>query len=142
MRPIWKVPGRSAVDAVASFIGSYSVGLLITNRVFKEGKYTIKEATIIATGFSTVSVTFMIVIANTLGLMGIWNMYFWVTLFVTFLVTAITVRMWPLNKLSEEYYDGEGHPEEIIKKNRIKVAWSQAMEVADQAPAISKKIFG
>ncbi|GEN87709.1 histidine transporter [Oceanobacillus sojae] len=141
MRPIWKVPGRSAVDAVASFIGSYSVGLLITNRVFKEGKYTIKEATIIATGFSTVSVTFMIVIANTLGLMGIWNMYFWVTLFVTFLVTAITVRMWPLNKLSEEYYDGEGHPEEIIKKNRIKVAWSQAMEVADQAPAISKNIW-
>lgn len=141
MRPIWKVPGRSAVDAVASFIGSYSVGLLITNRVFKEGKYTIKEATIIATGFSTVSVTFMIVIANTLGLMGIWNMYFWVTLFVTFLVTAITVRMWPLNKLSEEYYDGEGHPEENIKKNRIKVAWSQAMEVADQAPAISKNIW-
>ncbi|WP_229720066.1 YjiH family protein [Oceanobacillus neutriphilus] len=141
MRPIWKVPGRSAVDAVASFIGSYSIGLLITNRVFKEGKYTIKEATIIATGFSTVSVTFMIVIANTLDLMGIWNMYFWVTLFVTFLVTAITVRMWPLNKLSEEYYDGQGQPEEIIKKNRIKVAWSQAMEVADHAPAISKNIW-
>ena len=33
MRPIWKTPGRSAVDAVASFVGSYSVGLLITNRV-------------------------------------------------------------------------------------------------------------
>ena len=37
MRPIWKTPGRSAVDAVASFVGSYSVGLLITNRVYKEG---------------------------------------------------------------------------------------------------------
>ena len=36
MRPIWKTPGRSAVDAVASFVGSYSIGLLITNRVYKK----------------------------------------------------------------------------------------------------------
>ena len=64
MRPLWKTPGRSAIDAVASFVGSYSLALLITNRVYKEGKYTTKEATIIATGFSTVSATFMIIIAK------------------------------------------------------------------------------
>ncbi len=40
MRPVWKTPGRSAIDAVASFVGSYSLGLLITNRVYKEGKYS------------------------------------------------------------------------------------------------------
>ena len=56
MKPIWKTPGRSAIDAVASFVGSYSIGLLITNRVYKEGKYTGKEACIIATGFSGLKV--------------------------------------------------------------------------------------
>ncbi|UOR10820.1 YjiH family protein [Halobacillus amylolyticus] len=141
MRPIWKTPGRSAIDAVASFVGSYSIGLLITNRVFKEGKYTVKEATIIATGFSTVSATFMIVVAKTLGLMEIWNTYFWVTLFVTFLVTAITVRIWPLSKISDEYFDGEGHPEQVIKRNRLKTAWSQAMEAAEQSPSLGKNIW-
>ncbi len=40
MRPIWRTPGRSAVDAVASFVGSYSLALLVTNRVYKEGLYT------------------------------------------------------------------------------------------------------
>ena len=40
------------------------LALLITNRVYKEGKYTTKEAAIIATGFSTVSATFMIIIAK------------------------------------------------------------------------------
>ena len=64
MRPLWNTPGRSAIDAVASFVGSYSLALLITNRVYKEGKYTTKEAAIIATGFSTVSATFMIIIAK------------------------------------------------------------------------------
>ena len=76
MKPIWKTPGRSAIDAVASFVGSYSLALLITNRVYKEGKYTSKEAVIIATGFSTVSATFMVIVAKTLDLMDSWNLYF------------------------------------------------------------------
>lgn len=135
MRPVWKTPGRSAIDAVASFVGSYSIGLLITNRIFKEGKYTIKEAAIIATGFSTVSATFMVVVANTLELMEIWNIYFWTTLVVTFTVTAITVRLWPLSKMSNAYYqDVEGKPEKVVNKQRIKSAWNEAMKVASTAP--------
>lgn len=133
MRPIWRTPGRSAIDAVASFVGSYSIGLLITNRIYKEGKYTKKEAVIIATGFSTVSATFMIVVAKTLDIMHIWNLYFWLTFLVTFVVTAITVRIWPINKMSDEYYTEEGFPEEIIKENRVKYAWEQAMTTAHNA---------
>ncbi|HWI48418.1 MAG TPA: YjiH family protein [Rummeliibacillus sp.] len=142
MRPIWKTPGRSAVDAVASFVGSYSIGLLITNRIYKEGKYTAKEAVIIATGFSTVSVTFMIVVAKTLDLMSIWNTYFWVTFFVTFLVTAISVRLWPIRNISDEYYqNGPGDPEQIIKKNRLKNAWSEAVVTAGNSPRLGKSIL-
>lgn len=76
MKPIWKTPGRSAIDAVASFVGSYSLALLITDRVYQEGKYTGKEAAIIATGFSTVSATFMIIVADTLDIMNHWLLYF------------------------------------------------------------------
>jgi nucleoside recognition membrane protein YjiH len=142
MRPIWKTPGRSAIDAVASFVGSYSIGLLITNRVFKEGKYSIKEAAIIATGFSTVSATFMIVVAKTLNLMDMWNAYFWITLVVTFIVTAITVRIWPLSKMSDSYYqEMEGDQEVIIKKDRMKTAWKEAMVTANEAPSFGKNIW-
>ncbi|MBT2681213.1 YjiH family protein [Bacillus sp. ISL-35] len=141
MRPVWKTPGRAAIDAVASFVGSYSIGLLITNRVFKEGKYTIKEATIIATGFSTVSATFMIVVAKTLGLMEVWNTYFWTTLFVTFIVTAITVRLRPLKTVSDEYYEGKGVPEEPVTENRFKTAWAEAMIASNKAPSLGKNIL-
>lgn len=141
MRPVWKTPGRAAIDAVASFVGSYSIGLLITNRVFKEGKYTIKEATIIATGFSTVSATFMIVVAKTLGLMEVWNTYFWTTLFVTFIVTAITVRLRPLRTMSDEYYEGKGVPEEPVTEKRLKTAWEEAMIAANKAPSLGKNIL-
>ena len=140
MRPIFKTPGRSAIDAVASFVGSYSIGLLVTNRIYNEGKYTIKEATIVATGFSTVSATFMVVIANTLDLMNIWNLFFWVSLIVTFVVTAITVRLWPLNKESEEYVNKTGSPEKIIKEDRLKHAWKEGLKVADNSPPLLKYI--
>ncbi|WHY36380.1 YjiH family protein [Cytobacillus firmus] len=140
MKPIWKTPGKSAIDAVASFVGSYSIGLLITNRVFKEGKYSIKEAAIIATGFSTVSATFMIVVAKTLGLMDIWNTYFWTTFAVTFIVTAITVRIWPLKSMSEEYYNNQDPPVETFTGNRLHAAWKEAMDTAAESPALWKNI--
>nr|WP_225435412.1 YjiH family protein [Bacillus aerolatus] len=142
MRPIWKTPGRSAIDAVASFVGSYSVGLLITNRIYKEGKYNAKEASIIATGFSTVSATFMVIVAKTLGLMDMWNTYFWLTFFVTFLVTAITVRIWPLSKIKEEYYEGSTpQPEAEVKGNLLAAAWEEAKETAANSPRLLDNIW-
>lgn len=110
MRPVWKTPGRSAIDAIASFAGSYSVGLLLTNRMYKAGRYSAKEAAIIATGFSTVSATFMVVVAKTLSLSDYWNSYFWSTLFVTFFVTAITVRLPPLSTFNNLRFTSDGNP--------------------------------
>lgn len=133
MRPIWKTPGRSAIDAVASFVGSYSIGLLITNRVFKEGKYTIKEACIIATGFSTVSATFMIVVAKTLDLMNIWNIYFCSSLIITFIVTAITVRIYPLSRKSNSYITDNPEPEVKQKGNIFSNAWKEGLKAASES---------
>ncbi len=141
MRPIWKTPGRSAVDAVASFVGSYSIGLLITNRVFKEGKYTIKEACIIATGFSTVSATFMIVVAKTLGLMEMWNTYFWSTLAITFIVTAITVRIKPLSSKSDSYITEVGDPEPKLEGNLFKNALDEGLKAASQSSSLGKNVM-
>lgn len=141
MRPIFKTPGRSAIDAVASFVGSYSIGLLVTNRIYNEGKYTKKEATIVATGFSTVSATFMVVIANTLDIMHMWNFYFWTSLVITFAVTAISIRLWPLNKMPDEFIDGEGDPEKIIKEKRLKEAWHEALRVADKSEPLYRYVY-
>lgn len=133
MRPIWRTPGWSAIDAVASFVGSYSLALLITDRVYKEGKYTVREAAIIATGFSTVSATFMIIVAKTLNLMGSWNLYFWSTLVITFIVSAIMARLWPIS--------GKDHPEDRDDplpegKGRISTAVSLGLDTARKAPPL------
>ncbi|MBS3978078.1 MAG: YjiH family protein [Syntrophomonadaceae bacterium] len=142
MRPLFKLPGRSAIDAVASFVGSYSVALVITNRLLRESKYTNREAAIIATGFSTVSATFMIVVARTLGLMEMWTAFFWSTLVITFIVTAITVRIWPLSKKTDKYFDGVGQPEPEYKENIFKSAWAEGLAATSRAPGLVQNIQG
>jgi len=141
MRPVWRTPGRSAIDAVASFVGSYSLGLLITNRVYLEGKYSTREAMVIATGFSTVSATFMVVVASTLDLMGSWNAYFWSTLLITFAVTAVTVRIWPLSRVPETYFeDVEPQPEADGRGRRLSLAWREARRTVAAAPPLGTNI--
>lgn len=136
MRPIFKTPGRSAVDAVASFVGSYSLALLITNRVYRDDGYTAKEAAIIATGFSTVSATFMIIVAKTLDLMDHWLLYFWLTFFITFLVTAITVRLFPLSRKKDEYFSGKPYVPEPKKRISFSDAMDAGMDVMHNAPSL------
>ena len=142
MRPLWKTPGRSAIDAVASFVGSYSLGILVTDRVYQKGGYTGREAAVIATGFSTVSAAFMVIVAKQLDLMNIWGTYFAVTLLVTFLVTAITVRIPPLRTIPDEYCAGvEPDPEKPVEGSRFKNAWREAMLALQRAPSLPQAIW-
>ncbi len=141
MRPIWRTPGRSAVDAVASFVGSYSLGLLITDRMYQAGKYTGREAAIIATGFSTVSVTFMLIVAKTLDIMHLWLPYFFLTFGVTFLVTAIAVRLPPLSRIPDDYFpESAAQPEVKVTSRRFATAWNEAMQMLRTAPKLGANI--
>lgn len=142
MRPLYKTPGRSAIDAVASFVGSYSLGLLVTNRVYKAGGYTGKEAAIIAAGFSTASATFMVVIARTLDLMSVWGLYFGATLIVAFLVTVVMVRLPPISRIPDDYHpDAEPNPEKKVTGARAHQAWEEAKAVLRVTPNIWKVIW-
>ena len=141
MRPVFKTPGRSAIDAVASFVGSYSIALIITNGVYRQGKYSAKEAAIIATGFSTVSATFLLVVAKTLNIMNHWGLYFWVSLIVTFVVTAITARLWPLRSKPDTYFTGERAQEPEYHGNMLSRAWQAGMETAANTPPLPKLIW-
>lgn len=138
MRPIWKTPGSSAIDAIASFVGSYSIGLLITNRVYQQKLYSTRQAVIIATGFSTVSAAFMIIVAKTLSLMPYWNFFFWSTLIITFLVTAITVRIPPISLIDDT--DG-GQCDDSKQGSRLVLAWNKGLETAGKSGSIPKIIW-
>ena len=141
MRPLFKTPGRSAIDAVASFVGSYSIALLITNGVYRQGKYSAREAAVIATGFSTVSATFLLIVAKTLNLMDHWGVYFWVSMIVTFLVTAITARLWPLTSIPDTYFTGAPVEDPARQGSLFSQAWQAGVETASSVAPLPKLVW-
>ncbi len=141
MRPVFKTPGRSAIDAVASFVGSYSIALLITNGVYRQGRYSAREAAVIATGFSTVSATFLLIVAKTLNLMDHWGLYFWVSMIVTFIVTAITARLWPLRSIPDSYFTGEKTEDPEYSGSLISRAWQSGIATAAETEPLPKLVW-
>lgn len=138
MKPVFRTSGKSAIDAVASFVGSYSVGLLITDRVYNQGAYSAREAVIIATGFSTVSTAFMVIVAKTLDLMPVWGLYFWSCLVITFLVTAITARLPPIKNFDDNKAIAD---DDNLNGSRLTSAIQTGIDTAKNAPPLHKLLW-
>ncbi|MTI46297.1 YjiH family protein [Sporosalibacterium faouarense] len=106
MRPLFKVPGRSAIDAIASWIGSGPVGVVITDKQYKEGYYTSKEASIISVCFSLVSLPFAVFIASFLELSVSFIAFYGAISIASFIAALVLPRIYPLNKKNSEYFKG------------------------------------
>ena len=49
MRPVFNLPGRSAIDCIASWLGDGTIGVLLTSKQYEDGFYTKREAAVIGT---------------------------------------------------------------------------------------------
>ncbi|TWT05353.1 YjiH family protein [Planococcus sp. CPCC 101016] len=104
MRPVFTLPGRSSIDAMASWMGAAPVGVLVTMKQYDEGYYTQREASVIATTFSIASVAFSLVVANVVGI-GHLFLPFYLAVSVACLVAAVIMpRIPPLSRKTDEYY--------------------------------------
>jgi len=110
MKPLFKVPGRAALDSLASWVGSYSVGLYVTRNVFERGGYHKRDVFTIATCFSTVSIGFVGVVAATLEMLSLFPVIFAAYFFCVVVTATILVRVPPISRVSEEYIE-EPDPE-------------------------------
>lgn len=104
MRPLFMVPGRSAIDAVASWIGSGPVGVVITNKQYQAGYYTTKEASIIAVCFSLVSLPFAVVVASFLKLSHVFVQFYGTICIASFAAAVILPRIYPLSKKPSDHH--------------------------------------
>ena len=136
MRPVFKVPGITAVVAASTFLGNFSIGLLSTSKLYKAGRLTKKESAVVATGFSTISIGLMLLFTQLLKISDIFLFYFCSTALVTYIVTAITVRIPPISAIPEEYCEGVAPDvEEDVKEEKLRHAFAVGVEVAGKAPS-------
>jgi len=66
----------------------------------------------------------------------------WLTVIVTFLVTAITARIYPIRNKSDAYFENqEGDIEKDIPKDKFKVAFNEGMEVCANSGSILENVI-
>lgn len=141
MRPIFRLPGRAAVIMVSAFLGNFSIGHIAINDQYQQGRMTEREAYAIGTSLSTVSVGFLMVLATNTNIMGYWNLYFWSTFLITLLVALIGVRIYPLSKVKDNYYEGVTPVPEISYNTKLfSNAYKEGMNVAGHAAHPGKRI--
>lgn len=137
-RKIFGLPGRSAIDAIASWLGSGTVGVLITAQQYHKGFYSAREAAVIATNFSIASIAFSLLITSFMKLDHLF-VPFYLTVVVAGLAAAIiTPRIPPLSWKQDEYVAGVGKQiKEDVPAGTSLLRWGllQAVKRANANPS-------
>ena len=143
MRPIFNLPGRSSIDCITSWLGDGTIGILLTGKQYEEGFYTQKEASIIGTSFSAVSITFSLMVITQVGLGHMFVPFYLTVTFAGIIAAIIVPRIPPLSKKSNTYIDGSTPRKdaEVIPEGYTSLSYGleKALEKAEDNSSI--KLF-
>ncbi|WP_053218032.1 YjiH family protein [Virgibacillus senegalensis] len=141
MRPLFKLPGRASIDSLASWLGDGTIGVLLTSKQYEEGYYTKREAAVIGTTFSIVSITFTLVVISEVGLMDMFLPFYTTVLLAGFVAALIMPRIPPLSRKADTFVDDTSTPkDESIPENQNVFSWGykQAINRGGQETSVLK----
>jgi nucleoside recognition membrane protein YjiH len=134
MRPVFTLPGLSSVGCMTSWLGDGTIGVLLTSKQYEQGLFTKREAAVIGTSFSVVSITFSLVIISQVGLAHLF-VPFYLTVTVAGLIAAIILpRIPPLSRKPDTFFTerADDYNEDDIPAGFNSFTWGihQAMDKA------------
>lgn len=144
MRPLFNLPGRSAIDCAASWLGDGSVGILLTSKQYENKFYTQREAAVVGTTFSAVSITFSLVVIAQVELEHYFLPFYGAVCLAGFVAAVIIPRLPPLSRKKDLYIDGTApkHDADSIPKGHSTFSWGmeQALQKAGQVTSVRKVV--
>lgn len=117
MRPVFLIPGRAAVDCITSWIGDGTLGVMLTANQYESGYYSAKEAAIISTNFSAVSITFSLIVLSQVDMIDYFGVYYLLVCLVGIVCAIIVPRIPPLSLKKDDYVVESNHTNEDIAEN-------------------------
>lgn len=124
MRPVFTLPGRASIDCIASWLGDGTIGVLLTSKQYEDGYYTKREAAVIGTTFSAVSITFSLVVISQIGLSHMFVPFYLTVTFAGIVVAIIAPRIPPLSRKSDTYINNSTKDDrETIPENFTTLQW-------------------
>lgn len=142
VRPLFLVPGRAAVDLVTSWLGASSAAVLLTKQQYDKGFYSGREAAVIMTNFSFVSVPFAYIVASVLKVEQYFTQFYLICTISGFAIAMIMPRIYPLSKVTDEYSEKVGKQvNEIVPAGMNKIQFAIHSASARANGATAKDVF-
>lgn len=136
VKPIFKVSEMGAVSIISAWVGPGNAAILGTRDLFEEGYYTVKEAAIIGSQFSTSSVGWIVLVSSVFGIMDHFGTLFLVITLVGIIVAMVGVRIPPISKYPNTYMNNsEISPLQVTQnesQSKIAYAFDRALQRADK----------
>ena len=145
MRPIFNLPGRSAIDCMASWLGDGSVGILLTSKQYEKKFYTQREAAVVGTTFSAVSITFSLVVIAQVELEHLFLPFYAAICLAGIVAAVIIPRLPPLSMKKDTFIDGsKPHKDaDAIPAGYSTFSWGLKLAVNKASQVKSaKSVFG
>ncbi|MFQ6976915.1 MAG: hypothetical protein ACLRSD_07990 [Oscillibacter sp.] len=104
---------------------------MLTCNQYEGGYYSAKEASIIATLFSAVSITFTLVVLDTVGLLDYFGIYYLIVCFVGIVCAIVCPYLYPLRKKPNTYLvEGKAAPDTLPEgyKSNVEYGMDLAMK--------------
>lgn len=117
MRPVFLIPGRAAVDCITSWIGDGTLGVMLTANQYESGYYSAKEAAIISTNFSAVSITFSLIVLSQVDMVDYFGVYYLLVCLVGIVCAIIVPRIPPLSLKKDDYVVESNHSNKDLSEN-------------------------
>jgi len=136
-KPLLKIPGRSMIDVLTSFVGDQNLGIMLTNDQYIHGYYTGREAAIIATCFSATGIAYWYIISTILTVESYFTQILITMFAVNFVATIIMCRIPPLSMVEDTYYEGADNSMEGLKPADMSL-FQFALQLAVQKAAAFK----
>ncbi|EJE8514931.1 YjiH family protein [Vibrio parahaemolyticus] len=140
MRPVFNLPGRSAIDCMASWLGDGSVGILLTSKQYENKFYTQREAAVVGTTFSAVSITFSLVVIAQVQLEHLFLPFYGAICLAGIVAAVIIPRLPPLSLKKDRYIDGSKPAEDVDAVPEGHTTFSWGMDLALKRAAEVKSV--
>jgi nucleoside recognition membrane protein YjiH len=145
MRPVFNLPGRGAIDCMASWLGDGSVGILLTSKQYENKFYTMREAAVIGTTFSAVSITFSLVVIAQVELEHLFLPFYGAICLAGIVAAIIIPRLPPLRNKKDLFIDGTkpSADAEVTPKGHTTFSWGLDLALQRAGTVTSaKSVFG
>lgn len=143
MRPLFNLPGRGAIDCTASWLGDGSVGILLTSKQYEDKFYTQREAAVVGTTFSAVSITFSLVVLAQVQLEHLFLPFYGAICLAGIIAAIIIPRLPPLSLKKDIFIDGsKPHQDaDAIPQGHNAFSWGLSLALARAGEVKSARLI-